>query len=193
MSLIQAALDKTQNRTSPIPEKKQVKVEAALHTPILTALGALDQEVEQKISELPQKTLVKKETESHTLLFIILLSVVLLTSGLMYWAQKALEREPAPPLVVDIERHSIPSKTKEEMAAINRKLATPTLLSPSDASGRFFLSGIAWGGAQPYAVINGQILRAGEMIEKKALLQSIERDRVTLDYRGEVIQLALAR
>ena len=192
MSLIQAALNKTENKTSVLPEKKSVKIDTKLHTPIWTALVALDQEVEKKISELPQTTSVKKETKSHPIVLIVLL-VVLFASGLMYWAQKGLEKEPTPPRVVDIERHEIPSKTKSEMAAINQKLAVPTLLSPSDASGRFFLSGIAWGGAQPYAVINGQILRAGEMIEKKALLQSIERDRVTLDYRGEVIQLALKR
>ncbi len=191
MSLIQEALNKTQNRTSSAPEKKQSAVKSQPHIDALPGLGALDREVEKKIRALPKRELHQVESKNHPLVLMVLL-IVLFASGMMYWSQKNLETEAVPPLVVDIERHETPAKTKAEMAAINQRLAVP-VLSATDARGLFFLSGIAWGGAQPYAVINGQILRAGEMVEKKALLQSIERDRVTLDYRGEVIQLALKR
>ncbi len=191
MSLIQEALNKTHNRVSVAPEKKQSFPKSQPHIDALKGLGALDREVEKKIFELPKREPRKVESKKHPLVLGLLL-VVLFASGLMFWAQKHLETEPVPPLTVAIERHSIPSKTNAEMAAINQGLVQPAL-SSSDARGLFFLSGIAWGGAQPYAVINGQILRAGEMVEKKAILQTIERDRVTLDYRGELIQLAIKR
>ena len=191
MSLIQEALDKTQNRIPAVPGKKQAEAAAQPHVDAVKGLGALDREVEKKIRALPRRDFRKPESKKNPMILFVIL-IVLFASGLMYWSQKRLETEAVPPLVVGIERHNIPSKTNAEMDAIHQNIIPP-LLSSSDEKGLFFLSGIAWGGAQPYAVINGQILRAGEMVEKKALLQSIERDHVTLDYHGEIIQLAITR
>lgn len=191
MSLIQAALDKTQNKISAPPEQNQPGVKHAPHIDALHGLGAIDREVEKKIQETnkkePRQVFAKKKSG-----FLFTMLGLLFISGVIYWSQNRLEVEAEPPLIVSIERHNLPAKPQLALPPAAQKTFLP-VLSPTDSRGLFNLSGIAWGGAEPYAVINGQILRSGEMVEKKALVQNIEKDHVVLNYRGETIRLTLKR
>lgn len=194
MSLIQAALNKTQNKisSSTEPQPTQTKV-ANPRSGALKGLGVWDHEVEQKLSKIkPGAPRAPRTSKVPVLLFILL--GLLFIAGVLYWSDHRMDTEAVPPLVVKIEGGSFSEAPGVLSEPIAKVIASkPVDLSPVDARGHFFLSGIAWGGAQPYAVINGQILRSGEIVDKKAVLQSIAQDHVLLDYQGEIIRLTLKR
>ncbi len=190
MSLIQEALAKTQKH-SPAPVKTIPEQPKVGHRPsALEGLDQFDREVEKKIEEVQHSPapLVRK---SYWPTVIGLALGGLIVFGLIYWFSQRPAVEPAPAAVVDIQRSTFVAKP--ELAQASVKTQFVTLAESSEARGRFELSGIAWGGDQPYALINGQIMRVGDKVERKVFVQKIEKEYVDLDYRGELVRLELPR
>ena len=202
MSLIQEALNRAQSKSVALAGAAQLNPKLQELFPPTHGLEAFDQELEKRILKsrriLPPELSIRKR---HSFIYV-LLAVIFFSVGAYYWLQSQTEIEEVPPLVTSIEREHIRPK-KLTVTEVQKPTAVAQMPLPEkkvaaktkrvEAAELFFLSGIAGGGAEPYAVVNGQILRVGEMVDDKALLQSIGSDHVILDYRGEALRLKLKR
>lgn len=190
MSLIQEALAKTQKPISAPVKTAPQKPKTDYRPGSLESLDQFDREIEKKIDEV-QSVSPKVIRKSYWPTVLGLVIGGLIVFGLIYWFSQRPAVEPAPLAVVDIQRSTFVNKPELAQAPITTEFVT--LAESSDARGRFELSGIAWGGDQPYALINGQIMRVGDKVERKVFVQKIQKDYVDLDYRGELIRLELPR
>ncbi len=202
MSLIQEALNRAQSKSIALTESGHLGMKTQESFPPTHGLEVFDQEIEKGILKShkisPPELQIKKR---HSFLYVFL-AVMILSVGVYYWLQSQTEVEAVPPLIVSNERERIPPKiftiTEVPKPVVAAQISVPekkAAIKPKrgQAQALFFLSGIAGGGSEPYAVVNGQILRAGEMVDNKALVESIESDHVILVYRGETVKLTLQR
>ena len=202
MSLIQEALNRAQSKSAALAGSAQLDPKIQEQFPSTQGLEAFDQDLEKRILNsrriLPPEVPAKKRP-----VFLYAPLALLLLAGAYYWIQAHPEVEEVPPPVVSIEREQIPPK-KITITEVQAPVAVPQIpvvqkkvvakpRRATETKALFFLSGIAGGGAEPYAVVNGQILRVGEMVDEKALLESIGSDHVILNHRGETLRLKLKR
>jgi len=187
MSLIQAALNKTQNKTTDFAE---VKKGSTPQVGNFHDLKTFDREVEKKILEVQKPGLARPAKTSKSWRLFVLFGLLCVTA-LIYWNQNRSHVEAVPPLTVSIERSTLTAKP-ELAQAVQQKVFAPVTSAPV-ARDLFYLTGIAWGGSQPYAVINGQILRAGDKLNQNVFIQTIEKEHVLLNSHGEPVRLAIQR
>ena len=209
MSLIQEALTKTQSKAALSSSAYSAGTRPRIQSRPTQSLTALDQDVEAHISKI-RRIVPPEGSQKRGNHFLVVSIVLIFLSGVLYWAQANNNVEEVPPAVVSIHREVIPPKKLAPMPMLAPKPVIKTQIpeapkkvipvkpalfkiSPSDSRGMFFLSGIAGGGAQPYAVVNGQILRAGDSVDNKAVLESIGDDHVILNYRNQPIRLTIKR
>ncbi len=91
---------------------------------------------------------------------------------------------------------SLAAKPPEEVKKI-APLQTSSVLdyNPAPAapeSRPFVLNGIFFSGEEGYALINNQVVKAGDLVNG-ALVKSISQEAVELDSEGEVIKLSYSR
>lgn len=193
MSLIQEALNKTQNKAVNQPLPPKIDPRQAPRRNSIEGLGALDHEVEKEILRFREKVQKNERAKKNNRVYLFSVLGLLFLAGTFYWAQNRTGNEPVPPAVVSIERHEFAPSLNAGIISKAEKTPVVPRATSSVKGGRFYLSGIVVGGEQPYAVINGQIFRKGEAIEKGVLVQDIQQDHVSLDFRGVDMRLALKR
>jgi Tfp pilus assembly protein PilP len=65
----------------------------------------------------------------------------------------------------------------------------PDMPKPEFDLSKLKVQGIVWGGKSPQAIINGQVLSVGDLIEG-AQIVSIEKKGITLSFVGAIFDLA---
>lgn len=78
---------------------------------------------------------------------------------------------------------------KEEKKEVSLQPGEGQLIAPTIDLNSLKVQGIIWGGKMPQAIINGEVLSVGDVVNGAKIL-SIDKKGINLDFSGEVINLS---
>jgi len=171
MSIINDALKKAQDQNAQFKSKGIFPYSVAKH-------------------HKPQSYIQKKVTA-----FIGTLFLMTLTLAVSWLIIGTIMNLSMPPVVVTPEIQEPPEgqiSTEPQDPSPTANIANKGILyqRAKPVSETFVLSGIVFGGGNPFAVINDKIVEEGDRIAEAKVVR-IEKNRVTLHFEGEKITLTL--
>ncbi|MDP3920657.1 MAG: hypothetical protein Q8R76_07625 [Candidatus Omnitrophota bacterium] len=183
MSLIHKALDKANGRGESAPKRAPVFAKPR-DTSVFTAPAPESEIIPIAQVEPHEETLAQPSLSKEYLFFAILFAGILAVLAYYSLGLKATETVPSEPTVV-------------KAAASQRVTTLRPPVVPQAKSGvvmaqeEFLLSGISNIGNNLIAIINGQVVAVGDVLQEGPVVKAIQGRKVVLDSDGVEVHLTL--